>query len=358
VFLADPDVGGRYSALSAFGLVPSALAGADVEGRLEQARALEPVLGASSGNPGLELGAALGGAARAGRDKLVLAVDEAAGGDYANFGDWAEQLVAESTGKNGRGVLPVVVESTSAPGFSDAADVVLATVGGGAPEPAGIAVEGPLGAQFLLWEFATAVAGWAIGINPFDQPNVQESKDNTKALLEESGVGPLPEGEPAFVDGDIAVYAADPAVLGGAHDVTSALGALLAAVPPEGYLAVMAYLDREGDAEAARLRALLAERLGHPVTFGWGPRFLHSTGQYHKGGPQRGVFLQLTGAVTDDVEVPDRPYTFGRLQAAQALGDLRALAGRGRPALRLHLTDRSRGLAQLLAAAEKVQVGP
>jgi glucose-6-phosphate isomerase len=129
-------------------------------------------------------------------------------------------------------------------------------------------------------------------------------------------------------------------------------------VPAEGYLAVMAYLDRQGDEDVARLRAALAARLGHPVTFGWGPRFLHSTGQYHKGGPQRGAFLQVTGAVTDDLEVPDRPYTFGRLQAAQALGDLRALAGRGRPVLRLHLLDRGRGVEQLLAAAEKVQVGP
>ncbi|MFL6137865.1 MAG: glucose-6-phosphate isomerase [Frankiaceae bacterium] len=355
VFLADPTVGGRYSALTAFGLVPSALAGADAGELLAQARALEPALGQLADNPALELGATLGGAARGGRDKLVIAVE---GSEAGNFGDWAEQLIAESTGKHGRGILPVVVEGSSSPGFSDAADVVLASIGGAPPEPAGIAVSGPLGAQFLVWECATAVAGWAIGINPFDQPNVQESKDNTKALLEESGVGPLPEGEPALVDGDIAVFAPDPALLGGAHDLAAALGALLGAVPPEGYLAVMAYLDREGDAEAAGARAALAQRLGHPVTFGWAPRFLHSTGQYHKGGPQRGAFLQLTGAVTDDLEVPGRPYTFGRLQAAQALGDLRALAGRGRPVLRLHLLDRARGIAQLLAAAEKAQVVP
>jgi glucose-6-phosphate isomerase len=254
--------------------------------------------------------------------------------------------------------LPVVVSGVDAPGFADAADVQLVTVGGEPPEPAGTAVDGGLGAQFLLWEYATAVAGWIIGIDPFDQPNVQESKDNTRALLEESGVGPLPEGEPALVDGDVAVYAPDPTVLGGAGDLAGVLSATLAAVPAEGYLAVMAYLDRVGEADAEHLRDRLAANLAHPVTFGWGPRFLHSTGQYHKGGPQRGVFLQLTGAVVDDVEVPGRPYTFGRLQAAQALGDLRALAGRGRPAVRLHLRDRARGLRQVLAAAEGVRIRP
>ena len=356
VVLADPAVGGRYSALTAFGLVPSALAGADVEALLSAAQALEPALGKDDGNPGLELGAVLGGAATAGRDKVVLAD---AGSGIVGFGDWAEQLLAESTGKGGKGLLPVVVEGFDAPGFADAGEdahrVALGTVpdelvgtGGGFE---GTVVAGPLGAQFLLWEYATAVTGRVLGINPFDQPNVQESKDNTGTLLDEAGDGPLPEGEPAFTDGPVAVYA-DATTLRGATDLPSALDALLDAVDPRGYLAVLAYLDRVAEADAAGLRAALARRLGgRQVTFGWGPRFLHSTGQYHKGGPPNGSFLQVTGAVTEDLQVPGRPYTFGRLQLAQALGDLRALGKRARPVVRLHLLDRAEGVRALLAAA-------
>lgn len=347
VFLADPDVGGRYSALTAFGLAPSALAGVEVTGLLDDAAALEPSLAQTDGNPSLVLGAALGGAGVGGHDKVVLGAAEQA---VAGFGDWAEQLIAESTGKDGKGLLPVVVESTDAPGFTPAGDVHLVSLGGRPPEPAGTAVAGPLGAQFLAWEYAIAVAGRILGINPFDQPNVTESKDNTKALLAEAGDGPLPEGEPALTDGAVQVYA-DRDLLGDAGDLAGVLAALLAAVPPAGYLAVMAYLDRLADADAARLRPTLASRLAHPVTFGWGPRFLHSTGQFHKGGPQEGVFLQVTGAVVTDLPVPGRPYSFGRLQRAQALGDLRALTSRGRPAVRLHLTDRAAGLRQLLEAA-------
>jgi hypothetical protein len=178
-----------------------------------------------------------------------------------------------------------------------------------------------------------------IGINPFDQPNVTESKDNTKAIL--SG-GP-PHEEPSAVDGAVELYGTP------AGTVADALRELLGGV--SGYLAVMAYLDRRGDAAVAQLRARLAKAAVRPVTFGWGPRFLHSTGQYHKGGPADGSFLQITGVVTDDLEVPDRPYTFGQLQAAQAAGDRRSLAGRGRPVVRLHLTDRKAGVARLLEAA-------
>jgi glucose-6-phosphate isomerase len=347
VFLADPNVGGRYSALTAFGLVPAGLAGVPISELLDQAAAVEPSLGSDTDNPALALGAALGGFGIGGHDKVVIAD---AGSGLTGFGDWAEQLIAESTGKNGKGLLPVVVEGTDAPGFTDAVDVHRVALGANPPAP-GSAVEGPLGAQFLVWEYATAVAGRALGINPFDQPNVQESKDNTKAVLEKAGDGPLPEGDPAFTDGAIEVHVADNNLLDGATTVPEALSALLAAVPANGYLAVMAYLDRLHDAKAARLRALLAGRTTRPVTFGWGPRFLHSTGQYHKGGPQVGAFLQVTGAHTTDLDVPGQPFTFGRLQLAQALGDLQALESRDRPVMRLHLTDRSGGLTQLLSAA-------
>jgi len=350
--LADPNVGGRYSALTAFGLVPTALAGVDVARLLDEADSVASVLGGTSDNPGLALGAALGGYALAGHDKAVLAD---CGSGLAGFADWAEQLVAESTGKDGRGILPVVVEGEDAPGFSPGPDVHLIALGD--PDgPVDTAVSGPLGAQFLVWEYAVAIAGRLLGVNPFDQPNVAESKDNTRRLLAEAGDGPLPAGEPAFTDGAIDVHG-DADFIAGAADLAGLLDAVLWSLPESGYLAIMAYLDRLGDADAQRLRAALAARTTHPVTFGWGPRLLHSTGQYHKGGPPTGVFLQITGALAEDVEVPGEPYTLGRLQLAQALGDLAALRRRGRPAVRLHLRDRQAGIAQLLAAASTEGVG-
>ena len=349
LILADPEVGGRYSALTAFGLVPTALAGVDVAPLLDEAEALWSALGRDENNPALALGAAIGAAALAGRDKESLAED---GSGIVGLGDWAEQLIAESTGKNGAGVLPVVVESPTAPGITGP-DALTTTVGGalppGAVPGAGVtphlAVNGPLGAQFLAWEYAIAVVGRLLGVNPFDQPNVAESKENTRRILE-SGISPR---EPAFVSGAIEVYGED---IGHASTVDGVLGWLLARVDPTGYLAVMAYLDRHGDADAAKLRARLAGRTDRPVTFGWGPRFLHSAGQYHKGGTPNGSFLQITGAVTDDLPVPGQPYSFGQLQAAQAAGDRQALTNRGRPLVHLHLTDRAAGVAQLLAAAD------
>jgi glucose-6-phosphate isomerase len=348
VFLADPTVGGRYSALSAFGLVPAALAGADVGALLTDAQELAEHL-ADPGNPALELGLAMGAAFRAGRDKLALA-DGDSGPALPGFGDWAEQLIAESTGKEGRGLLPVVLESAAAPG-AHTPDGVLAVVGAAAPaEGPSIGVTGPLGAQFLAWEYATAVAGRLLGINPFDQPNVTESKENTNRILAEG----LPDERPAATIGAIEIHGSggvlDRVDLSASDGVRLALDALLSDVPQRGYLAVMAYLDRERDARALDLRAALARRTEHAVTFGWGPRFLHSTGQYHKGGPQVGAFLQITGAIAADLPIPDRPYSFATLQAAQAAGDRKALADRDRPLLRLHLTDRAAGLGQLLEA--------
>jgi len=351
LFLADPNVGGRYSALTAFGIVPAALAGVDVAELLDQAEDFAKSLADNDTNPALSLGAALGAAALAGRDKVALIED---GTGIAGLGDWAEQLIAESTGKQGRGILPVVIETPDSPGaLRD--DVLTVTVGGALPPgavPGGgvtphVAVNGPLGAQFLAWEYATAVAGRLLQINPFDQPNVAESKENTRRLLE-SG---LPSEEPAFVDGPVEVYGAD---LGHAATVADVLGWLLSRLQPGGYLAVLAFLHRFADADAAKLRPTLADHTSHAVTFGWGPRYLHSTGQYHKGGPQTGAFLQITGAVTEDLPIPGRPYTFGQLEAAQAAGDRKALAGRGRPVVRLHLTDRAAGVARLLAAVDEL----
>jgi glucose-6-phosphate isomerase len=347
VVLADPNVGGRYSALTAFGLVPTALAGVDVAALLDEADSLYTSLSENDGNPALTLGALLGTAAREGRDKVALAED---GSGIVGLGDWAEQLIAESTGKHGKGILPVVVESADAPGFLGD-DVVSVLVGGAAdlstPPPGdAVAVNGPLGAQFLAWEYATAVAGKVIGINPFDQPNVTESKENTKKILE-SGA---PAVAATFSDGPVTGYCPDDAVT----DLDQALSWLAAQAGETGYIAVMAYLDRHGDADTAQVRALLAKASNRPVTFGWGPRFLHSTGQFHKGGPQVGAYLQITGAVTDDLDVPGKSYTFGQLQAAQAAGDRQALTGRDRPLLHLHLTDRAVGITRLLDAARKL----
>jgi glucose-6-phosphate isomerase len=345
VFLADPNVGGRYSALSAFGLVPSALAGVDVATLLDDAEAVRDDLARDEGNPGLDLGAALGGCAAAGRDKVVLA-DAASG--FTGFGDWAEQLLAESTGKQGRGLLPVVVESPTAPGTKHTATGDMHVVRLGNPGANSTAVSGPLGAAFQVWEYATAIAGRVLGIDPFDQPDVESAKQSTRDLLS-TGSGDLPAGEPVLTDGAVEAYGpAD--LLAGATALDAVIRTLLDAVPPLGYLAVHAYLDRFADAAAADLRIALAALTPRPVTFGWGPRFLHSTGQYHKGGPPVGVFLQLTGAVAEDLAVPGRDFTLGRLQLAQALGDGRVLADRGRPVVRLHLTDRAAGLAAVRAA--------
>ncbi len=353
VFNADPEVGGRYSALTAFGLVPSGLAGADLTGLLDQAAAIAPALAADSvDNPGLRLGALLGVAAQQGVDKLVLAD---VGSSIPGFGDWAEQLVAESTGKSGTGILPVVVEGIDAPNADHSGyDTVLAVIGSGHPLDANppasgwsAVIDAPLGAQMLLWEHATVVAGRVLGINPFDQPDVESAKSAARGLLEERG----PASDPAFTDGAVEVRATGGLQLGDADTVPDAVEALLATIDRgRGYLAVMAYLDRVAESELSSVRATLAARTGRPTTFGWGPRFLHSTGQYHKGGPATGVYLQVTGEPAHDLDVPGRDFTFGEFMTAQAAGDAQVLADRDRPVLKLHLTDRAQGLPQLLEA--------
>jgi len=342
VFRADPNVGGRYSALTAFGLVPSGLAGADLAALLDEALEIQPALERDDvDNPGLRLGALLGVANHAGVDKLVLADG---GSSYPGFGDWAEQLIAESTGKDGKGILPVVVEGTDAPNFSpNTADELLATIGPDVQDDIrpssgfGASVDSPLGAQLLLWEYATSVAGELIGINPFDQPDVESAKAAARSMLDGAGATPAP----LFTDQGIEVYANE-GWLGEAATVEEAVGALLGELDGGmGYVAIQAYLDRHRDAALAATRAAMASRTGRPVTFGWGPRFLHSTGQYHKGGPHTGVYVQITGNPVQDLEIPDRPFTFQGFITAQAVGDGQVLADHARPVLRLHVTDLS-----------------
>ncbi len=371
VFRADPNVGGRYSALTAFGLVPSGLAGADIGELLDSAHEATPVLFADDvDNPALRLGVLLGVANAHGVDKLVLA-DRSENG----IGDWIEQLVAESTGKQGRGILPVVVPDEDAPNFvPSTTDSILTVIGqqqvGGleraaelagsvvhatlsaafgdnpqvddSPVPTALSgystvVDGPLGAQMLMWEIAVAVAGRAIGIDPFDQPDVESAKKAARELLDGAGSVPTPD----FTEDGIEVY-------GPGASLAESLDQLLDQIDVEhGYLAVQVYLDRIEHAGFADVRETLAEKLARPVTFGWGPRFLHSTGQYHKGGTPNGVFLQITGTPLDDLAIDGRDFTFGSFIDSQAAGDAAVLRDHGRPVLRLHLTDVEAGLARV-----------
>ncbi|MDQ0672723.1 glucose-6-phosphate isomerase [Pseudarthrobacter siccitolerans] len=342
VFNADPNVGGRFSALTAFGLVPSGLAGVDIQAFLDEAEEAAEVLNEDAPeNIGLALGTALGGTSPL-RNKIIIAED---GSGIVGFADWAEQLIAESTGKLGTGVLPVVAGPTSPEVSSGAEDVlVVRLVAADADVELGdnqVAIAGGLAAQMMVWEFATAVAGRLLGINPFDQPDVEAAKVAARGLLDAQ---PEPTAA-AFVDGAIEVRGGE--WLGSAATAEEAVRALLDTLEADSYLSVQAYFDRLAFAQLEGVRDELAAVTGRPVTFGWGPRFLHSTGQFHKGGPAIGVFLQVTAASAEDLAIPERPFTFGKLIAAQAAGDAQVLSEHGRPVLRLHLTDRAAGVAQL-----------
>ena len=367
IVTAPPDVGGRYSALTVFGLVPAALHGVDLARLLERARRMADACRApdAATNPGLRLGALLGEAALAGRDKLTVLT----GARLAAFGDWAEQLVAESTGKAGRGIVPIVGEPLrEAEAYADDRAFVRVRLAGedepelealaDALETLGHPVERleladplDLGAEFLRWEVATAAAGIVLGIDPFDQPNVQESKDATTELLEAYRTrGALPEPMPLIGEPGVAVTA-EPAALGDVPvSVDGALSQLLGlARAGIDYVAILAYLPKDAPIEARlqAVRASIGAATGAATTLGFGPRFLHSTGQLHKGGPDTGVFLQLTADPSKDLPIPGWPETFGTLITAQALGDLASLQGRGRRVMRLQFADAEAGLGRL-----------
>lgn len=354
VFNADPHVGGRYSALTAFGLVPSGLAGVDIVQLLDDAEeALEMLADDAEDNIGLRLGAAIGGTNPL-RDKLLM-IDEGCG--IPGFADWAEQLLAESTGKLGTGVLPVVAGPDAPEVASGADDVLVVRLAhpDSEAEPDGheVTVSGSLGSQLVVWEFATVVAGRLLGINPFDQPDVEAAKKAARGLLDAR-----PEqGAPDLIEGVVEIRG-DEELLAGAAGLADAVQALIRTLGPRGYLSIQAYLDRVTYAALEEIRNPLAAASGRPVTFGWGPRFLHSTGQFHKGGPDVGCYLQITAAPSDDLAIPDRPFTFGELIAAQAAGDAQVLSDHGRPVLRLHLTDRAVGVGQLVHAIQFIAGGP
>ncbi len=374
-FLNPSDIGGRYSALSFFGMIPATLMGLDILRLLDRAEAMARAC--ASGvpayeNPGLWLGAILGALAKAGRDKVTFLCSP----EIVSFGYWVEQLIAESLGKDGTGIVPVEGEAVGEPGVyrSDRLFVHLRLDGsadGRLDEAVRRLEQGghpvvtirlhdryDLGAEFFRWEFATAVAGAILGVNPFDQPNVQESKDNTKRLLAEfRAAGKLPEAEPIFAGGPILLYgdAATAAAIRGAKDLPQALSAHLGRIKAGDYVALTAYLEA-APAHAAALQAIrlaIRDRFRVATTLGYGPRFLHSTGQLHKGGGEDGVFLQFTAEDPLDLPIPGEPYTFGVMKAAQALGDLQSLQRRKRRALRIHLAGSiEAGLKDVLAAVE------
>ncbi|HEX6583466.1 MAG TPA: bifunctional transaldolase/phosoglucose isomerase [Thermoleophilaceae bacterium] len=329
VFENDPNIGGRYSVLSYFGLVPAALAGVNIEGMLHQAQVAEQncaQFDSPQSNSGLWLGCVLGELAGQGRDKLTYVVSE----PISSFGLWVEQLIAESTGKHGKGILPVADEPLGAPeDYGDDRvfaylrnedepdtdlDARVEALGrAGHPTTTGRVIGGAadLGRIFFVTEFATAVAGWALGINPFDQPNVQEAKDNTARILDEG----LPELDAGSLD------------------------ELLAGAAPPKYISIVGYVPPSDDYDAAvaDLRVALRERTKCTTTFGYGPRYLHSTGQYHKGGPPNGLFIQLYQPAEEDIEIPEAGYSFEHLKNAQALGDMQTLRSHGLKVVRLEV---------------------
>lgn len=364
IFLNQPDIGGRYSALSYFGMVPAALMGLDVTLLLRRAQTMAESCRTEIlvENPAALLGAAMSACALNGRDKLTIITGE----NLSGVGLWIEQLIAESTGKEGKGIIPIVGEA-----LGDASayrnDRVFVSISDGplddhakakfdALEAAGHPVayrklgdRNDLGAEFFLWEMATAFAGWRLSINPFDQPNVQESKDATRSLLEGfAREGKLQEQIALAVDEPIAVYTGGEGKA--ATSISEALRGHCERIKPGDYVAVLAYLEETPEIEAAlqTIRTNISTATGCAATLGYGPRFLHSTGQLHKGGPDSGVFIQITSPDGIDFPVPGAPYSFSVLKDAQALGDFQSLLAHGRRAIRVDVgKDVVGGLKQL-----------
>lgn len=333
VINADPNVGGRFSVLSAFGLLPTALIGAPIADLLADARAEKSAFLADD---------------EAILDVAYLLVTQTeqyiaftdAGSAVPGLSDWIEQLIAESTGKDALGRLPIATE-----------DSARAKVGGSftvayAGSSTDLTVEGSLGGHFIFWEWVTALVGAALKIDPFNQPNVTEAKEQTAACLTEWN-NSVPVLTPACAEKSVEIF-------GDGQSLKDALATFIEDVKDGGYIAIMAYLDRRDDVKIAELRSILAEKSGHPTSFGWGPRFMHSTGQFHKGGQKNGSFLQITGETSIDYEIPGRSYSLRTLLFAQAIGDNRALATRKYPLLRLHLQNRSAGIDEILAAARSL----
>jgi transaldolase/glucose-6-phosphate isomerase len=362
IFSADEFVGGRYSALTDFGLVPAALLGMDLNRLLDKAdwmraQCREHIPAAR--NPGLALGAILGEAALAGRDKLTVVSDA----PLSAFAGWIEQIIAESSGKSGRGILPVPLEPLGSPDIygndriliylrktGEHDEVMAALRSAGHP-----VIQSPIsslydiGAEMFRWEVATAIACSILGVNAFDQPNVESSKKITKAKIAEyQAKGKLEEGQPAWQQDGVAAFS--PAAITGTS-LTEVLDGFLKQAKPNGYVAINAYLPRGGEMIEAlqKMRVAVRARTRNAVTAGFGPRFQHSTGQFHKGGPDNALFLVITAEPEKDLEIPTEGLTFGALIRAQALGDYEALIEAGRKAIRVHLPN-VRSVGQIVEA--------
>jgi glucose-6-phosphate isomerase len=330
VINADPNVGGRFSALSAFGLTPAALIGVDVSVLIDDAfEAAQSFL--------LPNSTVVSVAAALAEPTFAYTGFCDAGSTLPGLSDWIEQLIAESTGKDEKGVLPIVTSSPKSEIFP-----VISF-----DEQGEFAVTGSLGEQFIFWEWVTALLGYLMKVDPFNQPNVTEAKEKTGALLDRWKGKGVQNPEPAFNTSAIAVFSDSTA-----HSLTDYLRSAI--THPNGYIALMAYLHRGVDNEVMQLRELLEKAGKKPVTFGWGPRFLHSTGQFHKGGPKVGSFIQITGATQVQWPIHGRDYGFEVLVMAQALGDNEALAARNYPLVRFHLKERSAGIQELIAAAKEL----
>lgn len=343
-FVNPTDIGGRYSALSFFGLVPAALMGIDLDNLVASGRAMAEACRERNPrrNPGLALGALMAAGARTGRDKLTLDLPPR----FQRFGLWVEQLVAESTGGQGQGVIPVTGEAGDEPRGPDRVIAQLGTDPGsdpgadpGSDPPRAVLAVAGLGGEFFRWQFATAAAGFLLGINPFDEPNVQQAKDATGTLLDHFTThGRLPVPEP-----DAAIEGARLTLSLAAREHTDDPRAFLTLIQPSDYFALLAFLPPEDDGLARELEHIrhdVAMKTGCAATLGSGPRYLHSTGQLHKGGPNNGVFVVVSADPTSDLPIPGEPYSFGILERAQALGDFESLNRAGRRALHLHLPAR------------------
>jgi glucose-6-phosphate isomerase len=363
-FVNPADIGGRYSALSFFGLVPAALMGIDIDDLVASGRAMADACREPDPrrNPGLALGALMGAGASTGRDKLTLALPA----QFQRFGLWVEQLVAESTGKQGQGVVPVTADVGDTPSSPDRLIVRWGSdlgsdrgsdqgsdqgsdrgsdqgVGPIGLTPSIVLETAGLGGEFFRWEFATATAGFLLGINPFDEPNVQQAKDATRALLDTYvAQRRLPVPEP-----DAAIEGVRVTLSDAARQRTDDPRRFLTLLQPPDYFAVLAFLPADDDRFASTLESIrrdVAASTGCAATLGYGPRYLHSTGQLHKGGPNSGVFLIVSADASPDLEIPGEPYSFGVLEQAQALGDFESLNRLGRRAMHVHMPARDAAL--------------
>jgi glucose-6-phosphate isomerase len=331
---ADPSVGGRFSALSAFGLVPAALLGVDVSVLIDDADVASKTF-AENNSVAVKVATLIFE-----QTEQNFSLQDGTS-NVPGLGDWIEQLVAESTGKDQKGRLPIVVENRNSKIAGESISI------GFAEGESDLNIVASLGEHFILWEWVTALLCRALKVDPFNQPNVTEAKERTSKILNERTSKVVAAKEATFETSNLQIFGG-----GNFIDVEDVLKDLIARAG--GYLAIMAYLNRESDFEITKLREVIATKCSVGVTFGWGPRFLHSTGQFHKGGQQNGSFLQITGDSDFDLDIPEAQFTFQDLLLAQAIGDGEALTSRELPIVRIHLKNRSAGIKELLTAVSKI----